>query len=255
MLQGYVEGTFPSPLAKLSNVATWLGQFGALSVLKGNSQGWLDIDLSHHYLAWDERLLFEMVAGRTADFISIDRSVFVMLHAMAVGRNDVAVWLGNRMLKFLSDKNNRVGGWHRGPVFPFAMHLFARWQNVLLPSFPENASPLDVYEDILKSWESDSDFEQAMIKACDVHVWQAFDDNQKDTQDFFRPLYSLFPVEILAICQVRIAAGFKHPAIRHPLLETPLAKPDLTKMVLPDSLLRSVVQKICSEFGTSESWT
>ena len=254
MLHGYLSGKLNSPHAHLSGLATWHGHVGAHHVLRGYPSGWGDIAKSHLYLAWNERTLMARLDRRVAKSVMIDRSVFVLLHAIGVREDVIATWFGERLVAGLRSRSEKLTGWASAPLYPFALHLYAKWKHLPPECCPGDEYPLGGYRDLLDAWDSEDEFAARLADACDYHVAQAFDDSEDDTQDFFAPLYDLFPVEILAIRRIRREQGLPMPAIDHPLLRTPLASPPVPTPTPDDELLRNVSAKVCEEYGLGDPW-
>ena len=195
-----------------------------------------------------------MLDKRTARSVNAARSVFVVLHAMSANQDDMGVWFGNRLTAALQRPTKAINGLTTVPLHLFALDLFARWRGSPL-EYPGSAGArLAVYRDLLDSWDDDRAFADRLVAVADYHVEQAFDDSDDETQDFFHPLYRLFPVEILAIKRVREEQGRSMPEIDHPLMQTPLAKPPKTLPSVQDDLLKAVSDKICKDFAIDHPW-
>jgi hypothetical protein len=207
-----------------------------------------------HYAAWNERTLMAMLDKRTARSVNAARSVFVVLYAMSANQDDMGVWFGKRLTAALQRPTKAINGLTTVPLHPFALHLFARWRGLPL-EYPGSADTrLAVYRGLLDSWDDDRAFADRLVAAADYHVEQAFDDSDDQTQDFFHPLYRLFPVEILAIKRVREEQGRSMPEIDHPLMQTPLAKPPKALPPAEDELLKAVSDKVCKDFAIDDPW-
>lgn len=253
-LQQYLDGQLPSPLARLSQVAIWLGQTGAHAVLNNDPSGWAAITTSLHYEAWDERILLDMLDKGTARTIQAFRAIFVILHAISAGEDDMAVYFGNRLISAIRTSETRITGLTEVPLCPFTLHLFAKWRQIPFEYPASAACPLAVYQDLLETWDNPGAFANHLLAACEYHVEQAFDDDDGDTQDFFRTLYDLFPVEILAIKRIREERGQPMPAIDHPLMQTSLAHAPAKLPVVNDELLSAVSSKVCKDFSIDSPW-
>jgi len=259
-LRAYIDGSEKSPIALLSNVGCWYGQTGARKVLHSDPSGWIDISNSLEYVVWHERTLFAALDNKSATTIHMGRSIFAMLHCICSRLDDKAIWFGNRIISTLihdsaqKARNRKLVGWQEAPLYGFALRLFAIWKG--LPSFESDldVQPLGIYEDVLDSWFNLSKLEQNLAVACDYHVHQAFDDSDNDTQEFFVPLYDLFPVEILAIKRIREDLGQPIPNITHPLLQTTLAEPPSNLVPSNDQLLNEVSSKVCHDFSLLNPW-
>lgn len=253
----YVSGKPVSslaPIASLSKHAWWHGKYGASRVLRDDAAGWLDIQICLNYLAWDQRTLFAAIDKKVAKSISIKAIAYVILHSLVARDDSMADWLGNRLLSHLSIGDKTVKGWDAAPLYPFALKLYAVSRNIPLDYDRPDVCPIGLYEDLLNAWESEQRFAKTLLAACDYHIEQAFDDSQKDTQDFFYALYDLFPLEILAIRRIRRDQGLPMPQLDHPLMQTKLADPPESMPKIDDALLQQVTEKVCVRFSITDPW-
>jgi hypothetical protein len=150
-------------------------------------------------------------------------------------------------------KDKRITAWNV-PLYAFALYLFAKWKKLPVDYSPPDACELGVYQDLLDTWDNEAAFAKCLIAACDYHVDQAFDDSDQDTQDFFYPLYNLFPVEILAVKRIREFDGGAMPEIDHPLMKTILGKLPERIPSSQDDMLQEVSLKVCKEFAIGNPW-
>ncbi len=73
---------------------------------------------------------------------------------------------------------------------------------------------------LLKNWRSPADvFHPLLISLCDLHMERSFQQSRDYPIDFDDGIWILFPVEVLAILEMRRLIGLPSLAIEHPLIE------------------------------------
>ncbi len=223
-------------------------------MLHNDQSGWREIATSLEYLSWNERTLVSMLEKGKAKSIQVVHSIFVLLHAICTGEEEIAIWFGSRLMSAFQKRDERITGWKEVSLYSFALHLFAKWRKLPFAYSQADAIKLGVYQELLDGWDNGTTFANCLVAACDYHVEQAFDDSEQDTQDFFYTLYNLFPVEILAIKRIRKLQGLSMPEIDHPLMKTSLANPPEQIPSSQDDILKEVILKVCKDFAITNSW-
>lgn len=73
---------------------------------------------------------------------------------------------------------------------------------------------------LLKNWRSPADVvHPLLISLCDLHMERSFKQSLDYPVDFDDGIWILFPVEVLAILEMRRLIGMPSLAIEHPLIE------------------------------------
>jgi hypothetical protein len=231
-------------------LATWEGTRGVAFVDSGNKEGWQCLALCCYYRLMATCLRFSATKeGQPALFR--DRESLCYAHSITLGLASFVDWAGSRVLDSLSklgSPDKELEHFVLTPLNPFMVKLYCL-RNKSGGVFPLGLStpPVSVYDELVKVWEDDSAFGDAIRKACDYHCEKTVDDD-KGTAEFIWSPYGVLPVEILAIKRIRAILGQDFPHIAHPLLETPFFSPPHVATVTLDGLIQRVKQMILNRF-------
>jgi hypothetical protein len=115
---------------------------------------------------------------------------------------------------------------------------------------PEEGFPagtnIEAYREILDSWHSGGEgLKSGLLSACDYHIQRI--DGNKDDHEFYDEVFAAFPIEILAIQQIRKRLGMETPAVDHPLMQTPIARPPDEILFVSDELLDAILGHLPAE--------
>jgi hypothetical protein len=253
-LEQYLSGEVVLDLAlasRLEFLPMWYGEYGAYRVLQGDNQGWTDIQRAFRFEAFDARLIIaEWDRGR-ARCVNLFYVCFPWLHAILAKDDPIADWFGKRIVDSFQSMDGMVDGWEDGRLNALCVKLHALWREIDLD---RELKLIDVYQRVFDAWNDGTAFAEALHDACDFHVENSVDDDPDGAWDFFRPLYSLFPVEILAIRRIRREQRLPMPEIDHPLMQTPLAHPPDPMPKVEDELLNAVIAKARTELPIGDPW-
>lgn len=228
-----------SHLGILSN---WYLTLGTVSVLEDDGKGWGLLNLGMQTDYWHIRILvkqWELDARATRQpRVGLSRAALCLGLAMGLGEKDAATWLGERLLKSVSD--GALGQWGLSHLPGFMARLYCRLiaQQAPIAISVVSAQP-DPYQGILDCW-TDGDLSEAIELSCDYHVQASRDTVDGGVGDFARYPFNILPVEIWALRAVRRALGQATPDVRHPLLAPPLDRvPDQIPTVEHELLKRA----------------
>jgi hypothetical protein len=228
----------------------WDGSCGAYRVLTKDQGGWEDIQRAFLYQVWDARIVFAQYDKHIAKCVGLPE--FPWLHAIVARQDAWADWFGERIVGSFRSRTRAVEGWEEGRLGAFCLKLYAKWRTVDLGG--RNLPLIEVYQRVFDSWNDQDGLALALRGACDFHVENSVDDDPDGVWDFLRPLYRLFPVEILAIKRVRLEQGLPMPDIDHALMQTPLAHPPDPMPEVHDELLEAVIAKARKDLPIGDPW-
>lgn len=228
--------------SSLKYISVWEATSGALAVLNEDSGGWLQLAKAAVYYFWGCRIVlyFYDVDTRSPKppRENYNKAALCFAQLLALGHKEEANWIGERLARGLLD--GAFFNWLPNAQFsPFVICLYRLWHG---ESPEEGFSPetnIDAYRQIIGSWSTGGDaFKNGLLSACDYHT-QRIDYNKTD-HEFYDEVYAAFPLEILAIQQIRKDLGMEIPQIEHPLMKTPLAFPPDAPLFVSDELLESI---------------
>lgn len=150
------------------------------------------------------------------------RQLSSALSGLLVGEAAYGDWCGRRLLKsflepdYIADASDWVM-WNEIPAFVL---LLARWRDIELGELPRGIQLQSPYHEIFDAWNDDARFQNAVEDLCRYHESHC----TGDEDPFFHP-YEVFPVEILALRQIRREMGLYFPEkLEFAILQTPLAE-------------------------------
>jgi|GEM_PF-3087338 len=242
---------------RLGFLATWYSKRGAGTVLCADTSGWKNLSLGLHYKSWGIRLRFALMdregsydrSPLTCSLLySEEREPHWLAEILATGEDTLANGLGKQLVQNFK----RTGGgdkvyFYTVPFAPFMFKLYCLWVGQEVTFRDDVPDPLGPYQSLIDAWNDPDEFPKQLLKACDYHCEQTFDDPKGYPAFTWMP-YNVFPVEILAIQRVRRDLGLPTPEIEHPLLESPLAHPPATLPEVHDELLDKVIAQVKVDF-------
>ena len=205
---------------RLESKAAWLGGRGLLSVLKNDPSGWSCIQGAFRLWLWRARAAVYFDRQDAGVRTDKTRIALCLCHAITTGTLDATTWCGDALVAQLNPSIPKQV-WSLNWFAPFAVRLYAKWKGIQ----PEGLSSLPtigIYERIFDAWQDETALAQALMFACDYHCSRSPQAPEEDFQEFVYHPWTSFPVDILAIRQVRADLGLATPEISHPLLDSPL---------------------------------
>lgn len=223
-LMGLVSGSFEV-------LGGWWGAVGAVTVLRGDVQGWGDIAhqlllqsfsswIRHAWITRDQMWDKEVVSCS----LMFGVEPHTLCHAIAMGNDSWAHPFGRHLLSNFRNfgRGDRVY-FYTEALHPFVLKMFAKWVGEDLDFRPDVEKPLGRYHQIFDTWADPQRFGQAIVDICDYHCEQCFDGPGYPM--FVYPPYNIFPVEIISLLRIRRVLGLDTPTIAHRLLDSPLMHP------------------------------
>jgi hypothetical protein len=249
--QYFQDGVWNVGLGRYSH---WLGVNGLVQILDGQPSGSQLLANSLGFKAWDQRLLIQRLMTGEAQSIMLDDAIFAFFHAFSSQVDEIANWLGAQFESFAKQPKRKIRGWLHLPVFRLAMHLYSLWKtgkrSELIGHDPNNP-----YENLIDAWFHGEDYSNCLISICDYHVKMAWDTHPNEPLDFFRPVYGLYPVEILAIMRLRSMMNLQNPTFDHELMRPSYATLPSIRQSPNDPLLEKIVLKTCEQYKLTDPWT
>lgn len=230
-------------MAALEDLVPWYGSTGAREILDGNPDGWRAIQQCLMCRYWALRIgAHRYDRDARPDRPNVDlvsNAALALVHAVALGNNDVSAWIGDRMVRSLDD--GAFGSWQHTPFEPFALKLWGMAVGREISYAGRGIRSLGVYQGVLDAWNDAAGLERALYAACDYHLKNATPG--AGFPEFQWPPYDLFPAEVLAIVEVRKRMRMDTPEIDHPLMRSPLASPPPLPVMFPrDALLEEAFE-------------
>lgn len=243
-LMGHSERDALQAAIAMEHLGVWQAMHGIVSVLSGDPGGWQQLKLSISYVSWHFKVVYDSYLRDTRENkqlrFMLNEPALWFAQALALGCTDEARWLGDRLVDHFRGK--LFGIWPQTPLEPFLSRLHCR-------SRRQSDEPLErglgVYQQIIDTWDRDQgSFSRALVAACEQHLIETDDPNDDGFPAFMNWPHIYFPVEILAIANVRRDLQMPMPEIDHPLMQTPLAKVPPNIETPADTLLRQAVAHI-----------
>jgi hypothetical protein len=248
-IDALASGTEPNRAAgmgsRLGQRAVWFAQSGLDKLLRGDGQGWEDIERSRKYKYWSIRILARAYDLDTRERkqwrIGVDHVAPALAHAIAANDEPTAAWLGQRMEKAKTDGVfGNESTWTTWSFAFFIADLFRDRDG----THASPASPMPaVYPPLLQALGgSDESFRDALLSACDYHVVESVEG--RGFQAYIISPYHLLPAELVATLVLRRSLGASVPAFEHPLFATKLVPTDgtpLPRIDVADALLDKAI--------------
>ena len=241
-------------IVSLSILASWEATSGAVRVLTGDAMGWSQLRLGFLYRGWSLRCRYAMVdrekCNRTYTYspVLIDQEPHCLAEAIAIGDIPFAHGFGQKLIaNFQADGKGGPMHFYCTPLAPFVLGLYARWIGTHIIFREDVARPMGGYQALFDHWEDPGGFALALSRACDYHCEQCF--GKPDAcADFMWFPYNVYPVEILAIQQIRRELGLPYVFITHRLLDSPLAATPENTAAKDDELLERITARARADF-------
>jgi hypothetical protein len=221
---------------------TWRGIVGSVRVADGDLDGWNDLYLCYLYRAWGLRseVANKSRMGKIKGFLLRDGYAETLAHAIVLGDDGYADWLGNLII---SSYQNKDGSFTNDPYRthfePFVVQLFAMKNRIEFDISRYRACNFGVYRHVIEKWStSDEYLADAFLAACEYHC------DPSGFGEYANVPYLNFPVEILAAIAVRKKLGLPVPEIPHPLLQAPLGRFPPKSSPNNDPILEGAIKKI-----------
>lgn len=229
--------------SSLKHISVWEAKNGALAVLNEDSGGWLRLAKAAVYHFWGCRIVLFFYDADTRSpkppRENYNRAALCFAQLLALGYKDEASWIGERLARGLSD--GAFFEWLPDEQFsPFVVCLYRLWHGESPDEGFSREPNIEAYRQIVDSWSTGGDaLKNGLLSACDYHMQRI--DYSKDDHEFYNEVYAAFPLEILAIEQIRKGLGMETPQVEHPLMKTPLAFPPAGPLFVSDELLDSIL--------------
>jgi len=230
-LSGTDAKALNAALYRAHDLAFELSVEGAIRILDGSADGWKLLGSAIEYFYYSTRLAHKRNKAGGYLYQSIEepwRFALTTLLAVCLGFGERARWLGTELLLH----------YDAGTVEEYAdaePAAFAYWQT-LLKAFltdrwpgPDDAGmTLGLYRPLFVESEIPQ-LEEALLEACEYHLWKTGIEGDDNDQLGFDKVYSWAPFDLIAaelLAYFKLRSDMQLPAVSaaHPLLATPLAR-------------------------------
>lgn len=228
------ESDFIGVAVSAGIIANWVGMDGALRLLQGDASGWEGVLLSCDHTELDQQIL---VRWPTSKQEPIPLS-FCLLHAIASGARDRTTWCGTKLLETRQFEKESVHyRWlEEQHLIPFAATLYACLADV---SWEIAELDLGPYRSVFDKWDDPYGLSTAMAGVCDYHCLRSPYCSSGFPEFDFGP-WGAYPVEIIAIREIRDVLGLETILPEHHLLDTNFMKGPPKGRVVHDELLERI---------------
>jgi hypothetical protein len=246
-IEDYLQGRsndLISVAMNLDAMSSWYLTDAVAALLEQRENGLTELYRAHYYGTWHVRILARLFSDKPKPQFSLNHLGITLARSIALGLFDEAQEIGRIILGGL--KSGLVHGASVTWVGVFMLHLFGSWQQIEVWMPEKEFMPLGGYKALLASWRTEdaSLFTAAALEACDFHTQISGDLIDGRIVDFWRLIYRIYPVEILAVLRLREAQGLSLPPLPHPLMDGPLGRLYPVLRVEPDNFLATVIKRM-----------
>lgn len=244
------------PYLNMQCLSGWYGMLAVNRLLKGDTNGWGDLQLSFLYRAWPTRfVLARQTAGLSKAKLQVHEHLLGFAHALAIRDDSFADIQGPTLLESLRGGNERYQGWKNRAFEIFIVKLYAILRKLPFEVNESFDCHLGVYQQVFDKWHSPTSLANVLYDACEHH-WQETNDADLlgHIGAFSWSPYGSFPVDLLAIRRVREDLGLETPEIDHPLTNTLIAHLPQIMPNIHDDILSQIVDKARAEGIAGDPW-
>jgi hypothetical protein len=208
-------------------------------------EAWPRVHLVWRYLALDHWVHVERAAQLAAmyperaktgklpigyiTFHRFNSMMMAMAFAATLGEDKAAECIGDRCLKFITNKVPFVqpNAWTTGSVEQFLIRLYCAWRGIEFRFEDFGITNLGPYHRVFECWEDEADLTTAVLELCRIHAAKVVNydlPNDDLIIGLQSGIYCELPVEILLLQRVRRDLRQPIPNPDHPLLRSPLTR-------------------------------
>jgi len=210
------EKSITSGLYQFTFIANKHAQHGLFDILKGEINGWSEIETAFEYRFWSTRT--------DSCMTSVMEASLLFIHALANNDSEKINWLKAYQLESL--RKNTPNTWEFSSLGRFGLELYAELtdskEEIVKELSVDHAPPSATYKGIFENWNNPENLKQAINVACNYHLEQAH--RESGYPDFNITPYDLIPIEIIALVRIRMLKGLTTELPQHPLLDSPFYK-------------------------------